>query len=1030
MKKSANIFLLLSALILSSCGGETTSNSSSSSQIDSSSSQSASSQSVPSSSEETEEDPHVIKLALKTSGPTTFFLGESFSARGLEVVAEYDDGKEDIVPLSELVFSGINMEKKGKQTLKISYQGFQVSYQITVIEATGISLSFGGFSKGITQRGEPSSSALPTFGLYYVNQPIDLSVIQVTLSYIDPENGESGTTTLALDDPHVVLEDFSTKQVGSHLGKITVNAGTQTASHTFPYEVTNALPFINRGAQGRFIECRVDASYQGMEAAIGNGTHEYANKGHYHAFKSIGDALSFLSSANLEESVIKRIYVTAGDYVEKLDVTMPFVSLVGEGGEVKIHSCDLIGNRFQLDSGEETYVLAIRETATNFSMSGISVIHDASALAPSEDATPAVSMICQGDKSRFENCHFAGVDDALTLHFGRKLFLNCSFLGRDKMIKGTYGADSFQGCTFTLLPNVSSSRYSVFSIAGASSKGEQESLELAARFTGCSIADAENPGSYCLSQIDSACTSMDFIDCTIPSFLGGSREELFPDGAFSSLLYSVHLGSNNALNGVTLDATKEMDIHGYCNGRIYFAENWDGQIHPYFSGNKSTYLNFDAYSRSDEGLQTVMSPSLSMEAGSEQKEINSVLSLNPVGGIHYDAEKSLTAFEKGSTLTIQVPNGARVDFYSKIPENARYTTQGFARIVGNIKEDIKYIYKDVAHFYATGNEGEMTTMTFRAEGLSYLRFIVIVPDALTCDKIEDRAYDYKPKMTSMFVRNYRNDFRSKSKVTLEDIYSQFKYSIGYEYEEDGFHHVTDARGSFGNGYLHTSLAEIAQYVQDWYGEGEWYALSAVDGSIFYDVMEQFMGKPSEMRWHSGMSNRLELIYLSEPTWEKGYEAWDKRKFWWCAPIWFQGSFDRYYRVKVPGTYGFESCNLYDGDLVNRDFIDETHIEATGDTHSAVMDSRGYLQLSGQCAFGFRAHSDLRGGKVIMKTAKGSTLSCLVNDQPSDLTLSPYSTPDFDYFELTLPEENDATVKFSPEENGASLVNYELRSKQA
>ena len=1030
MKKSTSILLLMSALLLSACGGAAPATLSSSSEdVSSSQSESASSeQSVPASSEETPEETHVIGLTLKKSGPTTLFLGESFSARGLEVVAEYDDGREKGVSLGDLVFSGIRMDKTGTQTLKIDYEGFTVSYPITVLEATGISLRFGGFDKKLTQRGEPASRALPTFGLYYVNQPIDRSVIQVVLSYIDVETGKEATTALSLDDPHVLLEGFSTTAVGSHVAKITVNAGNQTASESFAYEVTNALPFINRSAQGRFIECRVDSAYQGMEGAVGQGTHENADKGHYHAFKTIGDAVSFLSSANLEESVMKRIYVAAGDYAEKLDIDLPYVSLIAEGGEVKIHSGDLLGSRFQLDRGEETYVLAIRENATNFSMTGVSVVHDASGAAAKEDATPAVSLLCQADKSRFENCRFAGVDEALTLHFGRKLFVNCSFLGRDKMIKGTYGADFFQGCTFNVLPNVSPSRYSVLSLAGASDKGQSESLELSARFTGCNFTGGEDAGLYCLSQIDSAYVSMDFLDSTLAPFFGGSREELFPDGKFPSAIRSAHLGSNNALNGVTLDSPKEMDIHGYHNGHLYFAEDWDGQIHPYFSGNRSTYLNFDAFSRSDEGLQTVMSPSLSMEAGSEQKEINSILSLNPVGGIRYDAEQGLTAFEKGSTLTIQVPNGARVDFYSKIPSNARWTTRGFARIMGNIKEDIKYVYKDVAHFYATGKEGEMTSMTFRAEGLSYLRFIVIVPDVLTCDEIEDREYEYKPKMTGMYVRNYKNDFRNKGTVTLENIYSQFGYSIGYEYEEDGFHHVTDINGSYGNYYVHTTLAENGKYVNDWYGESGWSALSAVDGSIWYDVMEQFDGKPSKMIWHSGTSNRLELIYLSESLYDKGYEAWNKRLFWWAAPIWFQGAYDRYYCAKAPGTYGLEACNLYDGDLVNKDFIDESHVEATGDEHSATMDERGYLQLSGQCAFGFRTNEDLRGGKAIVKTVKGSSLTATVNDQPVDLTPSPYSTPDFDYFELTLPEEEDGTVKLYPGEGGASLVSYELRSK--
>lgn len=1037
MKKSTRIFLLMSALLLSSCGGAAPATPSFSSQdVSSSGSESASSsksesvsseQSVPSSSEETPEEPHVVGLSLKKSGPTTFFLGESFSARGLEVVAEYDDGKEKGVPLGDLVFSGIRMNKTGTQTLNIEYEGFTVSYRITVLEATGISLRFGGFDKKLTQRGEPASRQLPTFGLYYVNQPIDRSVIQVVLSYVDAETGKDATTALPLDDGHVLLEGFSTTQVGSHVAKITVNAGSQTASESFAYEVTNALPFINRGTQGRFIECRVDSAYQGMQGAVGQGTHENADKGHYHAFKTIGDAVSFLSSANLEESVMKRIYITAGDYAEKLDIDLPYVSLIAEGGEVKIHSGDLIGSRFQLDRGEETYVLAIREGATNFSMTGVSVVHDASGAAAKEDATPAVSLLCQADKSRFENCHFAGVDEALTLHFGRKSFVNCSFLGRDKMIKGTYGADFFQGCTFNVLPNVSSSRYSVLSLAGASDKGQSESLELSARFTGCTFTGGDNAGLYCLSQIDSAYVSMDFLDSTVAPFFGGSREELFPDGKFHSAIASVHLGSNNALNGVTLDAPKEMDIHAYRNGYLYFAEDWDGQIHPYFNGNRSTYLNFDAFSRSDEGLQAVMSPSLSMEAGSEQKEIDSVLSLNPVGGIHYDAEKGLTAFEQGSTLTIQVPNGARVDFYSKIPSNARYTTHGFARILGDTKEDIKYIYKDVAHFYATGKEGEMTSMTFRAEGLSYLRFIVIVPDVLTCDEIEDRTYEYQPKMTSMFVRNYHNDFRGNSKVTLKDIYSQFAYSIGYEYEEDGFHHVTDARGQYGNKHLHTSLAYVSQYVTAW-DAYDWYVINAVDGDIYWDVMEQFMGKPSEINWYTGTSNRLDFIYLTEPTYDKGETAWKKRTFFWAAPIWLKDAIDRYYLVKAPGTYGLEACNLYDGDLVNRDFIDETHVEATGDTHSAVMDERGYLQLSGQCAFGFRTNKDLRGGKVIMKTAKGSTLIGMIDDQSVELTPASYGTPDFDYFELTLPEGEDATVKFAPGETGAALVSYELRSK--
>lgn len=984
----------------------------------------------------------LLGIAVESPGPTQFFRGDAFSANGLVVIATYANGAKVKIDNNRLIFSGIDLSKAGVQTLTITYMDKTASYQIAVLDAKGLSIEVGGFDKKANQRGECASNFTTPFGLVYQNKALDTSNIRIHVSY--EQDGSVIEGSLPIEDSHVRLVNFTSESLGQQEAKISVKAGSSSAEASFPYSVTNALPYINRGKDGRYIECRVDPAYEGMEGAIVVGTKENAARGYSHQFKKISRALDFIRLNNIEKNVAKNIILAPGDYNEKVDVTEPFVSIIGKKGETKIHSLETISSRPGLEKAEETYVLAVRDSATYFHMEGVSLANDALDIEEKGEELFATSLLCQADCATFLDCAFSGVDQAVILHHGRRQFKQCDFVGRNVILRGTSTSDLFSLCNFTPIQNTTEKTFDFLALDGAGSGGLKDALELCATFDSCIFNELENSGKYALSTTDSPYTRINFLGCIFPpdhAIFGESIDTFFPSGAYPNTMESIHFGfyhCNNVPQNVKEDINK--GPFDKVNGNVVFPYEWNGWDKPNrYEDDPSIYLNFDGFSYRSDAQQTVLAHDLNLPESEEEAKVNDVLSLYPVKGIHFDEEKDMTFFAKDSYLRVNVPVGSRVELYSEIKEGSRYTHQGFAKVDGEAIHETYYIYRPVATFYANGNVGEMSTMTFKAMGDSYLKFIVITPNAMTSDEVENPTVNHRCFPTSMYVCNYVDSVYPEQNFTPKTIFSPFRDNIWLEYGNDGY---TCHVASGYNKHVHASLIynyDGYAYDELEYSDSEdWYLVGLTGGkggTIHGDVLQQYYNITGNgINFYSG-SSTFQSIWLGYLFDENGDSKVSlepsENTLAWRRMLWISYSAPKDYRSTLPGSYDFTAANQFD-DASDHEFILEDYTRSagysisTGDSRVCAYDSvNGGLRLEGAIEYRWKLHSLLKGGKLVVKAKKGSSLSARLGEATSALSPAAYSTPDYDYFEYAIPQDGDNTLAIFPGEAGATLYNFEF-----
>ena len=78
----------------------------------------------------------LVSISLSGTYPTEFGQGDAFSSEGIVVTANYDDNTTADVT-ANATFSGYDMNALGEQTVTVSYEGKEATYNITVVEKLG-----------------------------------------------------------------------------------------------------------------------------------------------------------------------------------------------------------------------------------------------------------------------------------------------------------------------------------------------------------------------------------------------------------------------------------------------------------------------------------------------------------------------------------------------------------------------------------------------------------------------------------------------------------------------------------------------------------------------------------------------------------------------------------------------------------------------------------------------------------------------------------------------------------------------------
>lgn len=168
----------------------------------------------------------------------------------------------------------------------------------------------------------------------------------------------------------------------------------------------------------------VDASCKGRNETDESGRPIYG---------TVQEAVDAVPADNKERKVI---YIRSGDYKERLTVSSPYISLVGENREhVRIHCYP--AELYPADSGYEaggdmtkrcaTYITG---TAVGFSAENITFANDyVYASQDGKTNKSADALRCDADGASFVNVKFRGVQDTLYMHAGNQYFYQCRIEG-------------------------------------------------------------------------------------------------------------------------------------------------------------------------------------------------------------------------------------------------------------------------------------------------------------------------------------------------------------------------------------------------------------------------------------------------------------------------------------------------------------------------------------------------------------------------------------------------------------------------
>lgn len=384
-------------------------------------------------------DPASIEVS---GGQTVFIMNDEFSSAGLNVTLVYENGRRDSVTQYDVISTDYNPAVAGTYTITVSYTpagataALTDTYEVNVYEIKELELfDYTLSDKRVTQNlqkvflvgGEFNSANLAVQGIGYL-----------------PNSTDGVRFNLALDDYYKVSTP-SLAEEGKQTVTVTLNAERGTAPAA-TYEI-NVVKNVFTQPKGTYT-VNVDAA---GEVAV-NGTSV--------TFTSINDALKYLEITGVPSSAAKVINVAAGDYFEKIEVSLPNVSIIGTGetaDKVVIHYNAIAG---ALDpSGKVGYstdgsaTISIRESATGFYAENITFQNDWNTNAEYEESkelysdTQAVAALVQADMSKFINVRFSSYHDTLYAMTGRQYYENCYIEGRTDYVFGYNATAYFKNTT-------------------------------------------------------------------------------------------------------------------------------------------------------------------------------------------------------------------------------------------------------------------------------------------------------------------------------------------------------------------------------------------------------------------------------------------------------------------------------------------------------------------------------------------------------------------------------------------------------
>ncbi len=394
----------------------------------------------------------VASLQLSTTSvKKEYFEADTFTTDGISLISIYSDGALKIsqtpskvkilnsnneeVTLTDGKFTGV---ATGDYTVVVTEGEKSASYTIQVVK----------YESTVVESGDTSL-------VYVAGNTLDLSKVYV---YSTKTNGTKDYVALKNCTVTVVNGETTVKDgdVLSAVGTYTVTVTANGFSGSYKFEVVAADE-----ASEAYVKTVVDASQTESQkwTAVESAEATSSYKGYY-TFNTIEKAVNYLTNLGLSDDAVKVIEVKAGTYREKVTVSIPNVTIVGEGQGTTTLVWNAAEGTETL-SGNGTYgmtcaTLIATEKAIGFNLSNISVTNDFDYVNSSLADKQAFAFQSDADKTTVKNVTFSSVQDTLYANKGRQYYYQCTIKGAVDYVFGQGDVTAyFDECTFHTVARVS-----------------------------------------------------------------------------------------------------------------------------------------------------------------------------------------------------------------------------------------------------------------------------------------------------------------------------------------------------------------------------------------------------------------------------------------------------------------------------------------------------------------------------------------------------------------------------------------------
>ena len=689
---------------------------------------------------------------LVSDGQTEFLVGENLDTTGVRLNATYANGKTDTLSLENVTIdtSKVDMTQAGVYDVTVSYKEYApITYQVSVYAPSMIELHYNAIEK-------LSKNSAAGNGVYFnhrfkevynIGEELDtrgLSVIVIA---------KCGEETLEFRVEDYEITGFDSSEAGmkalvisayglEEYQKIYVIGGEPVAHVKVDNENGDIIP-----------------------GDIVDG---------YMTFTGIYQALQYLE--RVDAATPKIIEISEGLYTEKLEITLPNLTIRGAGADKTTIEWDSLYGL--VDAGgfthttDSTATVAVREGAINCVIEDITISNYWNSQERMNAAGLGIerglALLVQADRFIMRDSALLGIQDTLELFTGRQYFENVFISGYTDFIFGTNNTTYFKNCTIHVIDTTKDDNGTAGYITAfkGSNKGESDAIVYGTIFDGCKFTADEGVtlGCTAIGRPWGAYAAVAVINSelgghiSVKGYTGNKNERYVSMTAKPTDETVQYVEYNNtgagalteAVAGMKMltaeEAAKYLDfatIFGTTNGKVTYLDPWDpkseevvvdDRTYYYFNGTTGTSGTSYTY---DQNLQGTTGTFGEMTIDATKGKVTS--------------RGSDTQINAGAKLIFNVEAGTLVTVVS-YPGYGYYTLNGVAH---NANDTFSMYF------------AEATEVVIEATETTYLYQVIINPDEEAPEE---------PTVSELKVDGMKVDYIVGEEFTLEGVVVSIIYS--------------------------------------------------------------------------------------------------------------------------------------------------------------------------------------------------------------------------------------------------------------